>query len=70
MMPDSVGESWTTYELADGDLIMGEFGWVTDTDFFDDLDDQVEVIRREWKLVKVDRVMFGPPPLTEEEANE
>lgn len=50
----------TTYRLADGELIAGEFGWVAETEWFDDGDDPVELVREVWQRVKVDRLTYLP----------
>lgn len=38
-----------TFKLADGELVYGEFGWVTDLDFFDDIDEPIELIEERWQ---------------------
>lgn len=43
-----------TYRMADGSLVAGEFGWVADPDYFDDVDEPVEVIRETWSLVETE----------------
>ena len=45
-----------TYTAPPGD----EYGWVTDTEYFDDIDDPVTVKRRLWTLVSEDTVTFHP----------
>jgi hypothetical protein len=43
-------ETFTTYKMADGDLIYGEFGWVEHTEFFDDADEPTPLIKEVWVL--------------------
>jgi hypothetical protein len=56
-----VNEPFTTYRLADGELIFGEYSFVTDPDFFDDCDERIEVIKEVWQLVDEQLLFFGPP---------
>jgi len=37
-----------------------EYGWVTDPDYFCDLDDPVTIKRQVWMLVSEDQVIFHP----------
>jgi hypothetical protein len=56
----AVGDSWTTYRLADGDLIGGEFSFVTDTEFFEERDEPVDVVKETWVLQSSETVTFKP----------
>jgi len=47
-----------TYRLADGELIYGQFGFVSDTDYFDD-GDACDVIEEEWMLVRSRTLRLG-----------
>lgn len=38
----------------------GEYGWVTDPEWFDDIDDPTTVTRQRWRLVGQDEVTFHP----------
>lgn len=49
------GEYAFTYDWP-GD----EYGWVTDTAMFDEIDEPVTTVRKEWQLVCVDKVTFHP----------
>jgi hypothetical protein len=42
-------EELTTYKRADGEPI-GDFSWVSDIEYFEDLDEPVEVIKQVWGL--------------------
>lgn len=48
------GDHTRTFEFENGDLIGGEYGWVTDEDFIGDHDQGV-VLRKTWFLVSVER---------------
>lgn len=51
----------TTYRLADGDPVYGEYAFVTDTEYFNDRFDPVKVVQERWVLSK--RVeMWLPEP--------
>lgn len=58
---------WVTYKLANGDLVGGEYGFVTDDEFFDDIDEPVEVVKQTWRLVSSETVTFKPPWYEDEE---
>ena len=54
-------ETMITYRLASGDLIYGQYGWVTDSDYFDDVDWPLEVVRETWQRMDSEPVTFEPP---------
>ena len=47
----------TTYSLADGELIFGEYSFVTTDDFFDDIDEPTEIIKQVWVLRSEERLL-------------
>jgi len=51
----------TTYEMKDGSLIYGEYTFVTDLEFFDDILDPLEIIKKEWVLVEEAEGDIIPP---------
>lgn len=55
-MDAKVGEHAWVYKCPPGD----EFGWVTDPEYWDDLDEPVVVKRQRWCLVAEDEVRFHP----------
>jgi len=48
------GDQAQTFQFENGDLVYGEYGWVTDFDFFEEHPEGV-VIRKTWVLVSVER---------------
>lgn len=56
-----IGHKVYTYELADGELIYGEFGWVTDLEYFDDRDGEIVLKRKRWLLLAEDEVILPDP---------
>lgn len=44
-------ETWTTYKMADGSDVWGEYGFVTELDWFEDCDDPTEIAEEAWRLV-------------------
>lgn len=52
------GKILTTYRRADG-VSIGDYDWVVHTEFFDDLDEPIEVIEEIWLLTKSETIMFG-----------
>ncbi len=52
----------TTYRLANGELIMGEFSWVTDANYLDEMehDDPTEYIKEEWACMSRESIWRGP----------
>lgn len=48
------------YRLADGGLIWGEYDYVSDTEYFEDVDRPVDVIVEWWTLRSATTVTFKP----------
>lgn len=55
-----------TYRRADGELVDGEFSWVTDPQMLDALLDPTEVIVETWVLQKVETYITEPNPFAGE----
>lgn len=51
-------DTFVTYKRADGDPVGGEYGWVTDTEFFED-EDYVEVVKEVWTLASRETIKLG-----------
>lgn len=49
----------TTYKRADGELILDEFGWVADIEYFDDDDEPTQLIEERWQLVSTRKMWAG-----------
>ena len=49
-------------------MVYGEYGWVTDLDYFDERDGEIILVRKKWVLLEVDEVVLEDPypPLLEE----
>jgi hypothetical protein len=60
MTTDPAPSFTTTYKRADGEMVNDEYGWVTDTDFFDDIEEPLELIREEWTRTAVERQWVLP----------
>lgn len=60
-------DSFTTYRMADGSLIYGEFTFVTESEFFDGIDIPTEVVKETWSLVSRETVTFTPYGWSEED---
>ncbi len=54
------GDYMTTYHRVDGEFINGDFGWVTDLDWFDDLDGPIELVRTTWRCEAQAHVRRSP----------
>lgn len=50
---------WVTYRMANGEPIFGEYAWVENPEFFDDVSEPVEVVKETWALVSVEPITFG-----------
>lgn len=50
------GDTALVYRCTPGD----EYGWVTDKEWFDDIDDPVTTVRQVWRLVSEETVTFHP----------
>lgn len=60
-------DTWTTYKMEDDSLIGGEYGWVANEEYFEELDYPVKVIKETWVLQKSEIVVFHPSWWDEEE---
>ena len=56
-----IGHKVYTYELASGEPIYGEFGWVTDLEYFDDRDGEIVLKRKRWLLLSEDEYILPDP---------
>ena len=56
-----VGNKTYTFQQADGEKVYGEYGWVTDLGYFDDRDDDIDLIRKKWLLLEVEQVTLPSP---------
>jgi hypothetical protein len=48
-----------TFRRADGELVAGEYRWVTDIDGYFHDDDYVELVKETWLLVSAETVKVG-----------
>lgn len=62
--PAVMASPMTTYRRADGELVYGEYLFVMQPEFFEDVDEPVEVIKETWTLTASERVTFTPPGWT------
>lgn len=53
-------KTWITYRMEDGSPIFGEYAWVTQEEFFDDVDEPTRVIKETWTLAESEVVTFNP----------
>lgn len=53
--------TWKTYRQADGDLIMGEYSFMTEPDYWDnnDNDEYIEVVEETWQLLETRTLKYG-----------
>jgi len=54
------GDTSYVYSLPDGEMI-GEHGWVTNLEYFDDRDEAVELRRQVWRLIAQDIIELDDP---------
>ena len=65
---EAMAEFFTTYSMADGSEIYGEYSFVTETDgWFDDRDEEIRLIKRTYLLVSEEEVVLPDPYRIEEE---
>jgi hypothetical protein len=57
----------TTYRMANGDLIYGEYSYVGDLEFFEDSDEPTELVKETWVLVSSEQLTI--PGLDSEDDN-
>lgn len=57
------GRKWETFRMADGTQVMGEYAWVGDVEFFEDMeydaDEPFDVIKETWKLLDTETLHFA-----------
>jgi hypothetical protein len=51
----------TTYRMADGSQVYGEYSFVTDLEFFDESDEPVELVKETWILRFREHVRYHSP---------
>jgi len=56
-----MSETKTTYRLADGSMIYGEYSYVDGLDGWWDDDEPVELVKEIWTLVSSERFTYEPP---------
>jgi hypothetical protein len=52
---------FTTYRLPQGELVYGEYAFVTTPEFFEEVDEPTAVTREDWTLAERSTVWFFPP---------
>lgn len=50
------GPTMTTYRCADGELVAGEFMFVTGLEWFETDDEPTELIKQTWRLVESETI--------------
>lgn len=55
-------EPWTTYKIADGSLVWGEYEWVGELQFFEEVDEPVTLLKETWVCVSREQIVVGPKP--------
>lgn len=61
-------DPFITYAMADGSAVYDEYSFVTETEWFDDRDDEVRLIKRTYKLISEEEVVLPDPyPIEEDE---
>ena len=63
----AIGQTWTTYRRADGDLIWGDYTFMTGTEWTDECDEPIAVCIEVWQLVSREVQMMGPQPEPDDE---
>ena len=59
---------FVTYQMADGSQVAGEYAFVTDTEWFEERDEEIRVIKKTYYLVHEEEVVFPDPyPIEDEE---
>lgn len=56
--------------MADGSSIYGEYAWVENEEFFEDVDEPIKVIKETWVLQKSETIVFEPQWWDEDEYEE
>jgi hypothetical protein len=52
---------FVTYKQADGQPVDGEYAWVTDLEYFADVDQPTDVVKETWTLVSRETLTVKPP---------
>jgi hypothetical protein len=66
---DSPRGLFVTYEMADGSQVWGEYQFVTGTEWWDDREEEVRLIKRTYRLVSEEEIVL-PDPIEEIEDDE
>lgn len=54
-------EPFVIYSMADGSQVCGEYEFVTDTEWWDDRDEEVRLIKRTYRLIAEEEVVLPDP---------
>jgi hypothetical protein len=49
------------YAMADGSCVLGEYEFVTSTEWWDDRDEEVRLIKRTYRLISQEEVVLPDP---------
>lgn len=52
-------KEWTTYKIANGDLVWGEYEWVSDLNFFEEVDEPATLLKETWVCVGREEIVVG-----------
>ena len=53
-------KTWVTYRMEDGSQIFGEYAWVENPEFFEEVSEPTRVIKETWILKESEIVTFNP----------
>jgi hypothetical protein len=52
---------FTTYEMADGSQVWGEYSFVTELEFFEDRDSEIKLIKKTYRLLTTEEITLPDP---------
>ncbi len=61
------GAEWTTYRRADGEMIYGEYTFVTELEWFESDDEPTDLIEETWVLQSARKLTVNERPPDEDD---
>ena len=68
MSSDRNEPPFIVYAMADGELVFGEYEFVTGTEWWDDRDEEVRLIKRTYRLISEEEITLPDPNPIEDES--
>jgi len=62
-----VGDTWTTYCRADGEMIYGDYSFVTELEWFEEDYEPTSLVQQTWQLVETTQITVNESVIDDED---